>query len=123
MKRLNQFQNLSHKVFAVVLAWFFWWIPLGLHRLWMRQPYWWLHTLLFLLVTIASNIFFRSPENIEIARHLYTTTHRSPHLFDYSHTWLFGFAAAWIVLIAYDAVKVFSWPVPSASKESELSDA
>lgn len=123
MKRLNQFQNLSHKAFAVILAWFFWWIPLGLHRLWMRQKFWWLHPIFFLSAALASNAFFRSPENIDVVTRIYAATGAFPHLSDYSHLWLLGFTAGWIVLIVYDAVQVFSWPIPGATKDGEWSDA
>lgn len=123
MKRLNQFQNLSHKAFAVILAWFFWWIPLGLHRLWMRQKFWWLHPIFFLSAALASNAFFRSPENIDVVTRIYAATGAFPRLGDYSNLWLLGFTAGWIVLVVYDALKVFSWPVPGTVKEGEENDA
>lgn len=56
----SKVKNFSYKAVAVILAWFFWWVPLGLHRLWMRQKYWWLHPIFFLSAAIASNAFFRS---------------------------------------------------------------
>ncbi len=112
----DRFNKFSHKAFAVILAWFFWWMPFGLHRLWLRQKFWWLHSLFFLLATISSNLFFRSPENIDVVKRIYGATGAFPHLRDYSNIWLLGFTAAWIALVVYDAVKVFSWTVPSAPK-------
>lgn len=114
---MDRFNKFSHKAFAVVLAWFFWWIPLGLHRLWMRQKFWWLHTLVFLLTTVTSNIFFRSPENVGVVTSIYATTGAYPHLSDYSNVWLLSFGVLWLALIAYDALKVFSWPVPCTQKK------
>ncbi|HUX62236.1 hypothetical protein [Sulfuricella sp.] len=119
----SKVKNFSYKAVAVILAWFFWWVPLGLHRLWMRQKYWWLHPIFFLSAAIASNAFFRSPENIDVVTRIYAATGYFPHLRDYSHLWLLCFTAGWIALIIYDALKVFSWPVPGAAKEEEASDA
>ncbi len=89
----------------------------------MRQKFWWLHPIFFVSAAIASSSFFSSPENIDIVTRIYAATGVFPHLRDYSHLWLLGFTAGWIVLIVYDAMQVFSWPVPGAVKEGESSDA
>lgn len=111
--------TLGHKTVAVILAWCFWWVPIGAHRLWMRQKFWWLHTLCFLAATVASNIFFfHTPANMALGRS-YAAHGVAPHLGDYTHAWLLGFTAVWLALIMYDCAKVFSWTVPDvAQRES-----
>ena len=120
---MDRFNKFSHKAFAVVLAWFFWWIPLGLHRLWMRQKFWWLHPAFFVAAAVASNAFFRAPENIDVVARIYAATGSFPRLGDYSNLWLLVFTAGWILLVVYDALKVFSWPVPGTVKEGEDNNA
>jgi TM2 domain-containing membrane protein YozV len=100
------------RIIAVILAWFFFWIPVGLHRLWMRQKYWWVHTILFVSSTVASTIFLHLQGINALAfRQIYEKTGRAPHFYDYSHTWLLLFNVAWMAFVLYDCVKVFSWTV------------
>lgn len=102
---------MKRKLTAVILAWLFWWIPLGLHRLVMRQKYWWVHTLLFVTATSASFKFFHGAYNIKLGRG-YMETGIAPPLGTYANTWLLVFAALWMLVIFYDLIAVFFFRLP-----------
>jgi len=105
----------SHKAVAIALATFFWWIPLGLHRLWMRQPYWWLHTVLFCLSALMTNRWYII--NGPVFMRVHEETGRLlPHLGEFSHYWLLVPNVAWMGLVLVDWLMVWFWPVPLKSK-------
>lgn len=114
---MDRFNSFSHRSFAVLLAWVFWWIPLGLHRLWMQQRFWWLHTLCCLVATVSSVIFFRFPENLYAVKNFLVATGTSTPPHSYTDIFLLSFTAGlWIALIIHDGVMVFLWPVPGITK-------
>jgi len=101
---MNRLSSFSYKAIAVIVAWFAWLIPLGLHRVMMRRCYAWLHPLAFLCATLASNEFFQELGGIVAAQDAV------PRI-DFSHAWLLSFSVAWFLLVVYDAIAVFSWSV------------
>lgn len=107
----KNYQELTYKAVAIILAWFAWLVPLGLHRVMMRRRYAWLHPVAFLFATLASNkFFFYTPANSELGR-IFAEQGSTPHFSDFSNVWLLSFTLAWFVLVVYDAVEVFSWSV------------
>lgn len=105
----------GRKAVAVVLATCFWWVPFGLHRLWMHQPYWWLHTVLFSLSAVMTNRWFAL--NAPVFMRVYEETGRVlPHLAEFSSYWLLVPNVAWFVLILSDCLLVWFWPVPLKAK-------
>ena len=113
-----RFFRISRKPLAVILAWFFWWVPIGLHRIVMRQKYWWVHTVLFVTATSASTKFFYNSYNIKIGRH-FMDTGVVPPLGTYANTWLLVFGAIWFLFVFYDQLAVFFWPSPDRSADHE----
>lgn len=110
--RSTALAHYGHKAVAVVLATCFWWIPFGLHRLWMRQPYWWLHTVLFGLSALMTNRWFVL--NAPVFVRVYEETGRVlPHLAEFTNYWLLVPNVAWFVFIIADCLLVWFWPVPS----------
>lgn len=108
---MNKYQELTYKTVAIIFAWFAWLIPLGLHRIMMRRRYAWLHPVAFLLATLVSNkFFFYTPANSELGR-IFAEQGITPHFSDFSNVWLLSFTSAWFLLVVYDAIMVFSWPV------------
>lgn len=107
---MNKYQSIIYKTIAILLAWFAWLVPLGLHRIMMRRRYAWLHPLAFVGATLASNVFIYIPENLALGNILTPLGLRT--LFDHlSHVWLLSFTFAWMVLVVYDAIAIFSWSV------------
>ena len=108
---LKNYRQFAYKSVAVLLAWFAWLVPLGLHRVMMRRRYAWLHPVAFLFATLASNkFFFYTPANSELGR-IFAEQGSTPHFSDFSHVWLLSFTFAWMLLVVYDAIMVFSWSV------------
>ena len=118
---MNRFHKLSHKVFGVLLAYSLIGTVFGLHRLWMRQKYWYLHPLAFVVYMAASNRFIAL--NADSARQIMAKTNNYPHFFDYSSLWLLLVGLGWIVFIIYDCVMVWSWPVPVPVQSSPEMEA
>lgn len=107
--------NYGHKAVAIVLANCFWWIPLGLHRLWMRQPYWWLHTVLFCFSAVLSSRWYIL--NGPVFLRVYEETGRLlPHLGEFSHYWLLVPNMAWMALVITDWIMVWIWASPLKAK-------
>jgi hypothetical protein len=107
---MNRLSSFSNKVMAVILAWFAWLVPFGLHRVMMRRRYAWLHPVAFLSATLANTkFFFYTTENAELARLYIEQGVASPHIGQYSHVWLLSFTIAWMGLVIYDAIAIFSW--------------
>ncbi len=112
------FYRIGRKPLAIVLAWLFWWIPLGLHRIVMRQKYWWVHTLLFVTTTAASFKFYHSAYNLKLGRH-YMETGIAPPLGTYANTWLLVFGLIWFLVVVYDQLAVLFWPSPDRSVDHD----
>lgn len=111
---IDRFHKLSHKAFGVLLAFSIVGTVLGLHRLWMRQKWWWIHPLVFVAYVIASNEFVAL--NAEPARQYMEKTNSYPHIGDYSHLWLLLVGLGWIVFVLYDCCMVWSWSMPAQTK-------
>jgi hypothetical protein len=107
---MNKCQEFTYKTVAIIFAWFAWLIPLGLHRIMMRRRYAWLHPIAFLMATLASNQFFNAPENVELGR-MFIEQGIASHFGQFSHNWLVSFTVAWMLLVIYDAIMIFSWSV------------
>lgn len=114
---MKKYQEFAYKTVAIILAWFAWLAPLGLHRVMMRQRYAWLHPVAFLSATLASNkFFFHTPENAELGR-IFAEQGIAPHFGQFAHIWMLSFTIVWMLLVIYDAIMVFSW---SVNKPHEL---
>lgn len=109
---------MKRKLIAITLAWLFWWIPIGLHRLVMRQKYWWAHTICWAVTTYASTRFLFDPQNIQMAMH-YRDAGIVPPVGQYVNTWLLVFAALWMVVVLYDLIAVFFFRLPDGSIRHE----
>lgn len=105
----DRFHRLARKAIGVALAYSGIGAVLGLHRLWMRQKWWWVHPLAFAAYLLASNRFFvlNGPYFAEAARHY------PPHLGGYAHAWLLLVAAGWMLFVLHDWVMVWFWPAPA----------
>jgi len=114
---MNRLSSFSYKVMAVILAWFAWLVPLGLHRVMMRRRYAWLHPVAYLSAMLANAIFFYITRNAELVR-ISVAQGVVPHIGQYTQVWLLSFTAAWAVLVIYDAIMIFSWSV----NEPQVSD-
>lgn len=110
--------RIGRKPLAVILAWFFWWVPLGLHRLVMRQKYWWAHTVCWALTTYASTRFLFDQQNIRIAQQ-YAESGLVPPIGQYANTWLLPFAALWMIVVLYDLIAVFFFRLPNVRTSHE----
>ena len=106
----DRFHRFSHKVFGVLLAYSMVGTVLGLHRLWMRQKYWWACPLAFLVYVSVGNKFLEL--NAEHIQNISEVANRLPHLSEMSHTWLLIIAFGWILFVLYDLNMVWTWPVP-----------
>jgi hypothetical protein len=121
MNKIERFNQISHRIFAVVLIFGFWWVPLGLHRLWMGRRYWWAHTVAALSVWWLSLKMFRAPENANFFHALAEAQlHGRVMMFspgDLAWGWPFFFVSVlWLVVFVYDFVMIFyGWPVPEKS--------
>lgn len=124
---MNKYQSIIYKSIAILLAWFAWLVPLGLHRVMMRRRYAWLHPVAFLSATLASNqFFFHAPENAAVGR-TFVEQGIAPHFGQFAHVWLLGFTIAWMLIVIYDAIMIFSWSVNNPHDldlvaEAQLSD-
>lgn len=117
---MNKYQPIIYKSIAILLAWFAWLVPLGLHRVMMRRRYAWLHPVAFLSATLASNqFFFRTPENAEVGR-LFVEQGIAPHFGQFAHVWLLCFTIAWMLIVIYDAIMIFSWSVNDSYEPHKL---
>ncbi len=105
-----------YRVAGAAIAIFLWWVPLGLHRIWMRQKFWWLHPLAFAFATLAGNHFFSLPKNIELVENAYQQTGQYPRLGQYEGKWLLIFTLVWLALVIHDIWKIWTWPVPLKTK-------
>lgn len=115
---MDRFHKSSHKAFGVLLAFSIVGTVMGLHRLWMRQKWWWIHPLVFVAYVVAGTQFLAL--NADFARQYMAKTHGFLHLGDYSHLWLLLFGFGWIAFIFYDCIMVWTWPVleqPSPEEE------
>lgn len=112
------FYRIGRKPLAIVLAWLFWWIPIGLHRLVMRQKYWWVHTLLAVTASAASFRFYHHAYNLKLGRG-YMETGIVPPLGTYANTWLLVFAALWLIVVLYDLIAVFFFRLPDGRLNHE----
>lgn len=108
---MDRFHKLSHKAFGVLLAFSMVGTVLGLHRLWMRQKWWWVHPLVFVAYVVAGTQFLAL--NADSARQHMEKTHSFLHLGDYSHLCLLLFGLGWIAFVLYDCIMVWTWPVPA----------
>lgn len=106
--------NMIRKPLAVVLAWLLWWIPLGLHRIVMRQKYWWVHTVFGVLTSAASYRFMHDPRNLDLGLR-YIETGIQPSLSQYAHVWLLLVGVPWFLVVIYDQLSVFWWRLPDQS--------
>lgn len=118
---MNKYQPLIYKTIAVILAWFAWLVPLGLHRVMMRRRYAWLHPVAFLFATMASNSFIYRPENLELGR-IFAQEGVVAHVGQFAHVWLLSFTFAWMALVVYDAIMIFSWPVNNPQAVGQVID-
>lgn len=108
---MEQFHKFSHRIFAVILVLAFWWVPIGLHRIWMRQQYWWLYTLGFGVAIAANQVIFGSAANQNLAMGAYIWG-VIPPLTSYQHYWVLGVVVPWVALWIYDCIAVWFWRVP-----------
>lgn len=113
--------NAIYRVTAVILAAVSWLIPLGLHRVMMRQKFWWMHPIAFLIATVACILFyFGTPANAEFARVCVergTTMAFGDFVRGWDRSWLLIGVGAWMLLVMHDAVMVFFWSLPNKQVE------
>ena len=100
----------------MVLVLLFWWVPIGLHRIWMQRGYWWLHAVAAMtLGWLALHVLY-SRHNIELMHQLIMTKGAPVSPLDIPGGWLVvSVAMLWLMFLAYDAVMLFHWPVPDKS--------
>lgn len=91
------FDRATHKAFAYVLLFSVILLPLGQHRVWMRQPGWWVFPVLTAFAFLGLAMHYR---------------------WDYSAAWRL-LCLPWAGLFILDALSLFWWPWPPA-KEKEI---